>query len=97
MSDVVNIDVVYTDGNSSAAKTVPVDVTFAVTYAPNGGGGCEEPGFLASGDGNKTCVAGCCEEGACNCHPGFSGELCQSELRCGLSKGDHGSSMSDDA
>ena len=53
-----------------------------------GGATCDLPPLLGALDSQTTCVAGCCSTVAgsttrqCDCHTGFTGALCASEMRC---------------
>ena len=62
-----------------------IEIAFAASElldeVTGGNGSCSEPGFLQY-DAATTCVAGCCVDGRCSCHPGFGGPMCESKLRC---------------
>jgi hypothetical protein len=64
---------------------VVIRITMPVT-APNHGNGSCVPTSAWSNDrtANHTCVAGCCIDSVCSCRLGFTGALCDQELRCAL-------------
>ena len=47
-----------------------------------GDGPCVQPSLFDFEPDNRTCVAGCCVDGACECREGFFGARCEYELRC---------------
>ena len=52
--------------------------------------------LFGGGDVTKTCVAGCCKNGACECRDDHRGELCELEITCSArSDGDWDSTYCD--
>jgi len=80
-SDVV---AVTPNASSSANRSVVVpDVE-----VPGGGDAnatCDSGLMVELSGSDRVCQAGCCVDGACECHDGFHGARCEVELRCGTS------------
>ena len=66
-----------------AQIVMPLNAPLAAGAAP-----CVSPALLDFSSGNDTCVAGCCEDGACVCREGFFGPRCEFELRCASASAD---------
>ena len=67
------------------AASVLVSVSIPVDEPAHGQGSCL-PSWLFDVETtpNATCVAGCCVDGVCVCRLGYTGALCDQELRCAL-------------
>ena len=73
------------DGSAMLREDVHFNVELPMDTPITGTGRCQtngpwdEPAPL-----NQTCVAGCCVNGECACRLGYTGPLCDQELRCAM-------------